>query len=232
MSARRATPRKTAADNPAAGRSSAGPEPLPLPADGGSIGVIEEGRPQLEGGADTGLEIPAPDATAGGMDAPAAAPGWTPAAAARFVCAIWNVGAIVYGKAWIARPAEAADFSYQAADLLDRFLPVGTGGPMELIVNATVVAGGLVEMGMKREEVIAAGPRWKRQQREPGKVIAGPWPPQPGYQGGAGGAAMPPPAAAAPADSPGGAEYRLPADLVAAATPPPTPTMSGFGYQI
>jgi hypothetical protein len=145
---------------------------------------------------------------------PAVAASWTPEEATQLICAIWNFGMLIYGPEWAAHPAETAGWNISAAQLLDQFLPKGTGGFVELGAGLIMVGNGLAMMGVRRVPIIQRGPKpmWVRRQTGAGEndsvVSAGT-------------------AAAAPSasGSNGSGKYRMPSDIAPATTDP----LNGIG---
>jgi len=106
--------------------------------------------------------------------------GWTPEEATQLICAIWNFGIILYGPEWAADPRETLGWNFHAAQLLDHVLPKGTGGYVELGAGLIMVGNGLAMMGLRRRDIIAAGPKpiWVKPKatQEPGAPPPGPAP--------------------------------------------------------
>lgn len=101
----------------------------------------------------------APQVQAPEIEAAAAALGWTPEQAAQFVCAIFNIGTVLYGPDWTAHPSEVAGWDYYCAQVLDQVLPRGQGGAVEMGVGLVMIGNGLMMMGMRRWPLIKRGPR-------------------------------------------------------------------------
>lgn len=91
--------------------------------------------------------------------------GWTPEEATQLICAIWNFGMLVWGPEWAAHPAETAGWNISMAQLLDQFLPKGTGGFVQLGAGLIMVGNGIAMMGVRRIPLIQRGPRpmWVRK---------------------------------------------------------------------
>ena len=87
--------------------------------------VADHGAPRLQGDD----KAPEPIPGAAPPEQPVL-PGalWTPEEAGQLVCAIFNLGILVYGAEWAAKPQETAGWNISLAQLLDVYMPRGAGG--------------------------------------------------------------------------------------------------------
>lgn len=138
--------------------------------------------------------------------------GWTPEEATALVCALWNLGTLLYGPEWAADPRETYGWNITVAQLLDVYVPKGVGGMVQLGAGILMIGSGVMMMAARRAPLIQRGPRplWVKR-------------PEPD------GAAAPStrPSPSAPASRPAsGGRYEMPKDLV-----PPTngEAMPGMG---
>jgi len=129
--------------------------------------------------------------------------GWTPQEASQLICAMWNLGILIYGPEWAAHPSETSGWDISAAQLLDQFLPKGTGGMVELGAGLFMVGNGLAMMAVNRIPIIKRGPRPLWVKKEPVEQAPGGPPPAP---------------APRPAEN-GTGGYKLPRDLAPAPAP-------------
>jgi hypothetical protein len=131
--------------------------------------------------------------------APVIAIGWTPEEAGQLIASLWNFGMIIYGPDWATQPWETAGWDIAAAQLLDQYIPKGTGGLVQLGAGLIMVGNGLAMMGVRRIPIIQRGPRPMFARRKPAPDVD------------AGSAPTSPPPAAQNAN--GGGSYHMPADL-------------------
>jgi len=99
--------------------------------------------------------------------------GWTPEEATSLVCALWNLGILIYGPEWAADPRETLGWNITVAQLLDIYVPKGTGGMVQLGAGILMIGNGLMMMAARRTDIIRRGPRplWLKaseSQRAPG----------------------------------------------------------------
>jgi hypothetical protein len=139
-----------------------------------SVHVVDDGAAEFEvdahgvqsDQADDPEAQPTPEEAVGAV---AVAMGWTPEEASQLICAIWNMGILLYGPEWAAHPNETAGWDISAAQLLDEFLPKGTGGFVQLGAGLMMVGNGLAMMAVRRVPIIRRGPRplWQRKNEQP-----------------------------------------------------------------
>jgi hypothetical protein len=140
---------------------------------------------------------------------PAIVIGWTPEEATALVCALWNLGILIYGPEWTADPRETIGWNIAVAQLLDMYVPKDTGGMVQTGAGLLMIGNGVMMMGARRFEIIKRGPRpiWVRKAA-------------PNVE-----AEVPPaPRPSAPASN-GSGTYHMPADLA----PKPDDSLSGLG---
>lgn len=136
---------------------------------------------------------------------------WTPEEATALVCALWNLGIIIYGPEWAANPVETQGWNISVAQLLDIYVPKGVGGAVQLGAGMLMIGNGVMMMAARRAPIIQRGPRPLWVKREPSG-------PQPAAQ-------APAPAAPANRDNAGG-RYEMPKDLV---PPAKDESLNGLG---
>ena len=187
------------------------------PPSGVEFHVDDHGAPRLSGEDKEPAAVP-------GVEPPEQAilPGalWTPEEAGQLVCAVFNLGILVYGPEWAARPEETSGWNISLAQLLDVYMPRGSGGYVELGAGLFMVGSGLAMMTVNRVPLIKRGPRplWVKKPDAQPQPTDGNRPP-----------AAAPAAAKEPAP-PDGSAYRIPRDL-AASIPASDPGLVGLGYE-
>ena len=135
--------------------------------------------------------------------------GWTPEEATALVCALWNLGILLYGPEWTADPRETVGWNTSLAQLLDLWVPKDTGGYVQVGAGLLMIGNGVMMMAARRTEIIRRGPRplWARKPQAEGEAAP---------------AAAPTPApAAAPRRDNGNGSYTIPNDLL----PKPKPDL-------
>jgi hypothetical protein len=135
--------------------------------------------------------------------------GWTPEEATALVCALWNLGILLYGPEWAADPRETIGWNITVAQLLDIYVPKGVGGMVQLGTGILMIGNGLMMMAARRAPLIRRGPRplWVKQSEPEAPVSTG----------------QPPAAPVTKANNDGG-RYVMPRDL----TPPTTEDVPGL----
>jgi hypothetical protein len=158
-------------------------------------------------------DSPQPDAQEAAV-AQVVAMGWTPDEATALVCALWNLGILLYGPEWAADPRETIGWNITVAQMLDIYVPKGVGGAVQLGAGMLMIGNGIMMMAARRAPILRRGPRplWQTQPAPDAPVSTG----QP--QGA-------PPPASKPANT--GGRYEMPKDLV----PPPRrdDSLNGIG---
>jgi hypothetical protein len=146
----------------------------------------------------------------GAAVASAVALGWTPDEATALVCALWNLGILLYGPEWAADPRETYGWNITVAQLLDIYVPKGVGGAVQLGAGMLMIGNGIMMMAARRAPIIRRGPRplWVKQPEHEAPVSTGQ-----------------PPAAPASKPSNDGGRYVMPKDL----TPPSDDGLTGLG---
>jgi hypothetical protein len=134
--------------------------------------------------------------------------GWTPEEATALVCALWNLGILLYGPEWAADPRETYGWNITVAQLLDIYVPKGVGGAVQLGAGMLMIGNGIVMMAARRTEIIRRGPRpiWVKQPEREAPVSTG----QP---------------VSTPPKASGDGRYVMPKDI----TPPSDDSLTGLG---
>jgi hypothetical protein len=141
--------------------------------------------------------------------APVIVIGWTPQEAGQLIASLWNFGMIIYGPDWATQPWETAGWDIAAAQLLDQYVPKGSGGMVQLGAGLIMVGNGLAMMGVRRIPIIKRGPRPMFARRPAPDVDE-----------------VPQQQAAPPAPSPnGGGKYHMAPDIAPASESP----LNGLG---
>ncbi len=101
--------------------------------------------------------------------------GWTPEEATALVCALWNLGILIYGPEWAADPRETIGWNITVAQLLDIYVPKGVGGTVQLGAGMLMIGNGIMMMAARRTEIIRRGPRpiWVKQPTPEAPVSTG-----------------------------------------------------------
>jgi hypothetical protein len=98
--------------------------------------------------------------------------GWTPEEATALVCAVWNLGILMYGPKWAADPRETLGWNASVAQLLDIYVPKGVGGAVQIGAGLLMIGNGLMYMVMRRWEVIKhPEPIWAKRPTSEGAAV-------------------------------------------------------------